>query len=526
MLALRDRLKAAGEWTGTSNETRATQRAYERIALIRFDGLCLQGGANFSSFVFPGEASFDQVVFGDAKFSKGDISFDEALFCDARTSFSGARFNSGDAWFDGARFEEGNTCFDDAEFAGGRAMFGEVRFGGGTTSFANARFSGGSASFLAAEFNGSISSFADAQFTGGDASFFGAQFAGGDAWFDGAQFVRNLSMDKVSFSGVAEFFQAGFSGPVSFNDAVFQGATSFRSARSGLGFNFTHATFAQVPNFIQTTFHQPPRLDNIAIADPVQRVDTWDDDPRPSSRWRVAKDPDAEAKYRVLRKMAIDAHDHERELEFHAQEIRCRRFWRDKPALGAPGSGKFWFGWAYGGVSDFGRSLARPATIWAGLILVCAMAFLALSGPGGPAARHAAFAQIPAPLYECPPGARYCPVIEGALRRVSKVVAPVLNAPYRAVIEAECVSGSGSFPAGEAMALSLKNAFVFINWDRAEAARRTYGCLYGFETSNGSAVKHPKVPLGVSLLSLLQSTLSLILIFLFALGLRNMLKLK
>ena len=76
----------------------------------------------------------------------------------------------------------------------------------------------------------------------------------------------------------------------------------------------------------------------------------------------------------------------------------------------------------------------------------------------------------------------------------------------------------------EAWSLALKNGFVFIDWDRSEAARRTYGCLFGL-TSDGSNT-YPVVPRAVSIAGLIQNVLSAVLIFLLLLGIRNLLKLK
>ena len=76
----------------------------------------------------------------------------------------------------------------------------------------------------------------------------------------------------------------------------------------------------------------------------------------------------------------------------------------------------------------------------------------------------------------------------------------------------------------EAWSLALKNAFVFINWDRADAARRNFGCLYGLTTDG--RLTFPYVPSRVSFASLIQIILSSILLFLLLLGIRNMLKLK
>ena len=71
---------------------------------------------------------------------------------------------------------------------------------------------------------------------------------------------------------------------------------------------------------------------------------------------------------------------------------------------------------------------------------------------------------------------------------------------------------------------ALKNGFLFIDWDRSEAARRTLGCLYGL-TSDGNNT-YPKVPSAVTVASIMQNLLSAVLIFLLLLGIRNLLKLK
>jgi len=76
----------------------------------------------------------------------------------------------------------------------------------------------------------------------------------------------------------------------------------------------------------------------------------------------------------------------------------------------------------------------------------------------------------------------------------------------------------------DAFTLALKNGFVFIDWDRSEAARRTLGCLYGL-TSDGNNT-FPKAPSAVTVASIVQNLLSAALIFLLLLGIRNLLKLK
>lgn len=76
----------------------------------------------------------------------------------------------------------------------------------------------------------------------------------------------------------------------------------------------------------------------------------------------------------------------------------------------------------------------------------------------------------------------------------------------------------------EAFTLALQNGFLFIDWDRAQAARRTLGCLYGV-TSNGNNT-YPTAPSAVTVASIVQNLLSAVPIFLLLLCIRNLLKLK
>jgi hypothetical protein len=233
-----------------------------------------------------------------------------------------------------------------------------------------------------------------------------------------------------------------------------------------------NADFKAAPDFLQASFLEPPRLDNMTVADPVKRFPKWKDtgvsDPRRFLKFmRVCTDADAPVKYRRLKKLAFEAQDLAREQEFFAQELRCRRFWLDKPF--GRGAARFWFGWVYGGVSDFGRSLIRPFLLWLLSIVMFAVYFFA-QGTG------AAWTK--------------------------------------------CVVGS-SDPISEALYLAFRNAFLKIDWNDAVNARRTLGCLYGVEFG-GTLV----LPPAVSAMALVQASVSIGFILLFLLALRNLLRLR
>jgi hypothetical protein len=243
-------------------------------------------------------------------------------------------------------------------------------------------------------------------------------------------------------------------------------------------------------------------------------------------------DADIPSRWRALKRLAIQGHDTDRELEFHAREVRSQRFAGDWP-LPLPlwrthvwsGFFRFWFGIFYQIASDFGRSLARPFGFWLAAIVLGAVLYVGQS-PAMIEARHKqeakgasamsaaasrawhAWLDKKVPCYagqETPPKDKNgdTPVYVGAL-------SPALQ--------------RGTDVANEAWHLAFRNAFIILDGS-AEAAHRTYGCLYGVELYGGSnplAV----VPSAVSTVSAVQKLFSALMIFLFGLALRNMLKMK
>ena len=75
----------------------------------------------------------------------------------------------------------------------------------------------------------------------------------------------------------------------------------------------------------------------------------------------------------------------------------------------------------------------------------------------------------------------------------------------------------------EAVHLAFRNAFIVLDGG-ADAAHRTHGCLYGIERFGDNPV--PVVPSAISFASAIQKLVSAVMIFLFGLALRNMLKMK
>jgi hypothetical protein len=150
------------------------------------------------------------------------------------------------------------------------------------------------------------------------------------ATFDGrvgfrrATFSGFTYLHHVRFNAGADFEQANFKDSVTFADSIFRQAARFESVDSAAAFSLANAVFEQVPGFFSTTFKGPLRLDNIAT---------------PRYLWLgYTPDKDATARFRELRRRAVEAQDRERELEFFAQEIRsscrcCRGRCRRQPCL-------------------------------------------------------------------------------------------------------------------------------------------------------------------------------------------------
>jgi hypothetical protein len=240
-----------------------------------------------------------------------------------------------------------------------------------------------------------------------------------------------------------------------------------------------------------------------------------------------------------LKRLAIQGHDTDRELEFHAREVSSQRYAGDWPAPFPPWKAGVWAGWfryivgfLYQIFSDFGRSLVRPAGAW-GLAILIAAAFylsqteamqerLALQDASYlratvRTARYAAANSVPCYI---PPSESWRK--KWRWRGAASEQAPE-NSKSRIGGLVEKFRGKTSARA-EAMYLAFRNAFILLDGS-GEAAHRTYGCLYGVELYGGSnplAV----VPSAVSTASAIQKLFSGLMIFLFGLALRNMLKVK
>lgn len=365
VLAEREELKKRGNWETSAelfggdiepgnNETRVWMRA----ATVDFSGVCFESRAttvttspelkhssngrvlcsgstiNLRHFIFPGPALFNDTTFsGPALF--GGTQFNLLTTLSAAHFLDGAEFGgvsfSDNAKFSGAVFE-GEALFAYAQFSG-TALFERTRFSG-DASFAKTKFSE-TAEFETAEFR--------------KASIFDSATFMGATWFTKASFSGDVSF------GLAEFHQFAY-----FVETHFSKDADFRAIRGERGFTLERSVFEKLPEFVQAHFSEAPRLDNLTLTSSVEGSQFW-----PSLRHPCAAD--VSARYRAIRRLAVQGHDTDNERLFLKGEIRARRLTLDKPwhAL-------FWFGIAYDAFSDFGGAIARPI-LW-GIALILAFA--------------------------------------------------------------------------------------------------------------------------------------------------------
>ncbi|WP_177191632.1 pentapeptide repeat-containing protein [Nitrosospira sp. Nsp14] len=446
------------------------------FGMVTFDSSILS--CRFNSVTFGGVSDFSQTLFEDA------TSFLRARFVQA--IFAGAEFKQL-SWFIGAVFEYNASFFNTrfhqavafqhskfesgASFTGSQiadAEFFDCKFGDrsdfthiqcGLISFERTKF----ASDVA--FHGSSfkkdAKFRDALFSG-DASFAKARFEQ-DVVFNSALFKRLVEFDDVKFGGMSNFSQATFDGSTSFNKATFCRDVAFVGIRAQSLFALSQVTFHLPPDFRQAHFSEAPSFDESQFCVSVSREPTIE----------------FPARWRALKRLAIQAHDHERELEFFAQEIKSLRnvedfqfpIWnnysRGKPLW--PGGVRYWMGLLYEQTSDFGRSVLGPLVGLVLLMIACTCFYFS-----------------------------YQFNIEGIQQD----------------------RGGSCTQIFAAMFLAVHNGLVVTGLGRSNKLEQSYSCLYGGTPSM------PNMPDVIVLVGIFQTLLSAVLIFLLLLAIRNKFRIK
>ncbi|WP_340115340.1 pentapeptide repeat-containing protein [Pelagibius sp. 7325] len=524
LLADRERLRKEGGWQEADFDEEPSWKTKDWLDAAKADFAEQEfpKDADFQQLIFPGEAEFTKATFsGNAPFRKatfsGTAEFEGATFL-GDAWFNGATFSgdagfaeatfSGDAWFNGATFS-GHARFDKAIFSGDARFIDETTFSGdtwfngaefkGLAWFAGATFSR-RAEFIGATFSGNavftgakfreIGVFNAATFSD-DAQFGGARFGDekftGRAYFKKATFSGDTWFGGAKFGDIAVFELAAFEGSTSFDSAEFKEDASFLAIDVKTVFSLAGTTFRRVPDFIQAHFAEAPRLDDLRI------------EPRRfwrRTRTRVGKALLA-ARWRALKRLAIQGHDHARELRFFRGELLARRWSEDKPWHAA-----FWFGVIYQLLSDFGRSILRPLLWLSASVVFFTDRYLSLH-----------------PRFE----GKSSPLVDWLFYRLSS--SDVEATPLA------CVAGSVT-PWLDALFLSVHKGLLILGGLPGEKLNQIYACLYGIQPSNGGQPSRlpesftPVIPDGATAWGLLQYPLSAVLIFLALLAIRNHFRIK
>jgi uncharacterized protein YjbI with pentapeptide repeats len=395
--------------------------------------------ADFTGHSFTEEADFSGFGFpGEAGFGRANGK-DEA----GKDILVSTRFEK-DAWFREATFS-GEAQFDEAMFSRD-AFFPEATFSE-EAWFREATFSG-YAAFTKATFSG-------------------------NAVFTKASFLGYAQFDKATFSQRAWFTLARFESYTKFSDTSFKNAANFVAMRGESFFSLSGVTFHEAPDFEQAHFAEAPRLD--------------------ASRYPDKAKPGETARWRALKRLAVQGHDHEREQFFFAQEIKSLRGATDWPLphlqdrkIVWRNSARYWMGLFYQWCSDFGRSVVRPVFWWSGLATFAALFYFAQHNrnddPTSPAG-----------------------LIEWATKD---------STPPR-----ECVKGEASSRVASAIFLAFHKGSV-AGLGGSDKLAQTYACLYGEERGA------PLIPDVVAYAGMAQTLLSAPLIFLFLLAVRNHFRIK
>lgn len=511
----RKRLEEAGEWKVDADGEPANQitkdwfsRA-EAIFSENNSGHSLNNTANFNDFIFPGEVQFRYFEFKHEAFFSGTVFHQRAFFDYAsfkgltlfintifikwaffeNTTFHDEVAFQGEVCKINAKFEKAyfykhavfrtlliNTTFEEAVFENS-ATFDNSKFYE-ITNFSYATFEG-LTKFQNVKFYG-ITDFQNTKFT--DTTLFNEAKFHEKSMFDSALFKKVVIFDGAQFKKNASFSTALFEKYTSFKQVVFKKNANLNAIQSDSAFNLEKATFEkEVPDFIQANFKEAPRLDHVKIGDDVAPGSF-------KNSINTFIHPDIKARYQALKRLAVQAHDHENEQRFWAGELRSDRSlkhedggWNLRPLVSA-----FWWGnIAYEFFSDFGRSIVRP--LLSLFILLCIMTNIHLL------AHHTLNKE---------------PISTSRTKTHITKQSDLKDCDIRS----------------SAFRVAAKNGAIGLLQNPAKRSTfvRDYTCLYGTYNDNVT----PKIPNSIFWIELLHTLFSAILIFLTLLGIRNNFKLK
>lgn len=515
LLAARKRLEDSGRWEESyGHPANAETRNWLESARAIFYPAELSDRLNFRNYIFPGKVEFlgagdhenrapanfsSAVNFSGARFCQG-LSLNRAIF-EHRAIFTGAEFDFA-AIFSSSKFLS-QVSFEQVKFKHW-AKFDKVEFRE-LAYFAGSKVQN-AANFEKAAFKGR-------------ADFEGCQFAA-EARFWDVVFCNETSFRSARFKKTSLFDRAIFKDHANFSASAFDGSSIFSAVRAEKSFRLDRANFGELPDFILSNFAEAPRLDNIRVIERQPTLPEIREYFYATNKRAVEAGRDRAARYRALKKLAIQGHDHEREQKFFAGEIRSRRWVEDLPIPLRKDSGvtRFWVGLIYQVLSDFGRSIARPVLWWSATTIMFSFIYLGIHLRGLYDAVIGIGAISEATIFSA--GTILQKIGAFSTLPMTKDWIESLDAPM------SCVAGPGN-PIASAIALSLRKGLLFFGLDSTDKLNQIYACLYGLHPKSKIEANSlpdqfsPVIPDIVGFLGLLQLLISAILVFLFLLAVRN-----
>lgn len=366
-------------------------------------------------------AKFDKHVtdFSGTQFGKGNIYFTEAHFGEGNVYFQGAHFGEGNVFFSQARFDKGDIIFSDAKFNDGSVDFSNTRFGEGNVDFTQAQFGEGNVYFTQAQFGKGNVYFTQTQFGQGTVEFSGAKFDEGIVDFSKSYFGNgNIDFSMATFSeGYVYFTQVQFGdGNVDFSATIFNtGVVCFSRAQFGEGsIDFSYSNFGRHANFSSFNTHNKTKSisfryavftgslefstqSEINIIPDLVGTKTTNHTSLSGMRCKPkienkhlfifskATDRNDTEKLCRLKEIAESNKDHAAALRFHADEMRAKRWQKEK--MGTTAS---LLDWLFDVFSLYGQSIYRPMT---GLLLTITTSLLYTVGFCFPLLSPSSYAQ-------------------------------------------------------------------------------------------------------------------------------------
>ncbi|MFN7902374.1 MAG: pentapeptide repeat-containing protein [Holosporales bacterium] len=348
---------------------------HNQETVVSFQGHTFEEEVNFSGFVFPADALFNKAIF------KKEVTFHNCHF-QGHAILTSAKFHEPVHINDPINATKG-FYFDKAEFKKSiiikgnistpRISFSQVIFNADVDlEQANCHYA--QVDFSEAVFHKKIS-IKDRELKG-EYSFKNATFYENvdfqqiafhnNVDLSQATFHKTATLDKITFHKKVDFTASKFLGDASFYLSTFHEQADFTQATFSKNSNFkgiaverladfTLTQFDIVPDFRQAHFRETPDLDRLVINHPfwwckLKKWGRFKEKPLDRNSLR--------ARYRALRRMASQGHDHLQEQDMLSGEIRAERHrsdllpwkWKASRAIG----------WLYQWGSDFGRSIILP----------------------------------------------------------------------------------------------------------------------------------------------------------------------